>query len=329
VRKYLQKKILIYILTFFVAVSLDWAIPRLMPGDPVSRMMSRFNLLGDALAQVTSYFNNTLGLDRPVWEQYLNFWREFLHGNLGMSIQLYPKTVMEAIRNAMIYDIILLLPTIGVSFFVGNKLGALSAVNKRVDAFIMPIFYTLTSTPYFWLALLLSWILGVILGIFPISGAYSLTILPNWSLSFVLDYLHHWVLPFLSLFIVAVGGWAIGMRNMIIYELGSNYSKYMESLGSSPRLIRRYAYRNGILPQVTGLAIQIGLVVGGALTTEVVFAYPGIGYTLFQAILNQDYFLIQGCFIFIVIGVLIANFLVDIVYMMVDPRVRHSYASEV
>jgi len=127
---------------------------------------------------------------------------------------------------------------------------------------------------------------------------------------------------FLSLFLVMFGGWAIGMRNMIIYELETDYAHYLEALGAPKRLIRQYAFRNGILPQLTGLALQLGVIVSGALATEIVFSYPGIGYLILQAVQNQDYFLLQGCFLFIIIGVLLANFIIDIVYVIVDPRTR-------
>jgi len=118
------------------------------------------------------------------------------------------------------------------------------------------------------------------------------------------------------------GGWAIGMRNMIIYELESDYSHYLEALGAPRRLIRKYAFRNAMLPQITGLALQLGVIVAGALATEIVFSYPGLGYLILQAIQNQDYFLLQGCFLFIIVGVLIANFVIDIAYVLVDPRTR-------
>jgi len=131
-----------------------------------------------------------------------------------------------------------------------------------------------------------------------------------------------------SLFLVGFGGWAIGMRNMIIYELEADYAHYLEALGAPRGLIRKYAFRNAILPQLTGLALQLGVIVAGALVTEVVFSYPGIGYLLLQAIQNQDYFLIQGCFLFIIIGVLLANFAIDIAYILVDPRTRTGMLGE-
>jgi ABC-type dipeptide/oligopeptide/nickel transport systems, permease components len=186
----------------------------------------------------------------------------------------------------------------------------------------LPIGYILTATPYMWLGILLAWAFGIVLGIFPISGAYSYAMSPSLSWPFFWSLLRHWFLPFASLFIVMFGGWAIGMRNMIIYELEADYAHYLEALGAPRRLIRGYAFRNAILPQITGLALQLGVIVSGALATEIVFSYPGIGYLILQAIQNQDYFLLQGCFLFIIIGVLLANFLIDIVYVLVDPRTR-------
>ncbi len=326
--RYLKRKILIYVITFFVAVSIDWAIPRFMPGNPISLLLSRFSGLPDAAQKLNTYFTQAFGLDKPLWVQYVNFWKALFRGDLGVSIFLYPRPVIDIIKTSLIYDILLLVPAIIVSWIVGNKLGAIAAVNKKIDTKVMPLFYFLTSSPYFWMAMLMAWFLGFVVPIFPLSGAYSYTMTPSFSLSFIIDFLYHLILPFLSLFLVMLGGWAIGMRNMIIYELGSNYSKYMEALGARDKLIRRYAFRNAVLPQVTGLALQLGIIILGSLTTESVFSYPGLGFTLLQAIQNQDYFLIQGCFLFIVIMVLAGNFIVDIIYIFIDPRIRHSYVEE-
>ncbi|ACM23525.1 MULTISPECIES: ABC transporter permease [Thermotoga] len=328
-RKYLTKKILVYILTFFFAVTIDWAIPRFMPGNPINFLISRFAGLPESVKVLQSYFTQAFGLDKPLWEQYINFWKALFKGDLGISIYMYPQPVAKIIARSLPYSLIVLLPAVLLSFAIGNRFGAFVARKRRLDNFALPIFYTLTASPYFWFGILLAWIFGVVIPLFPLAGAYSFGTTPSLSWQFVLDFLHHWVLPFGSLFLVMLGGWAIGMRNMIIYELEANYSRYLEALGSSQKLIRRYAYRNAILPQITGLAIQLGTVVAGALTTEIVFSYPGIGYLLMQGILNQDYFLIQGCFLFIILGVLIANFLVDIFYVIIDPRIRKSYSGEV
>ncbi len=323
--RYLSKKLLIYVLTFFVAITLDWAIPRFMPGNPISILVSRFSSLPNAREILTSYFTQSFGLDKPIIVQYVNFWKAFLSGDLGVSIYLYPKPVLEIIKESLPFDIALLLPSIVLSWIIGNWIGALAAKKRILDRTLIPILYVFTAMPYFWFAIILAWFLGVVIPLFPISGAYSYSMTPELSWEFILDFVYHWTLPFLSLFAVMLGGWAIGMRNMIIYEIEANYSRYMESLGASEGLILRYAFRNAVLPQVTGLALQLGTIVAGALTTEAVFSYPGIGYILLQAILHQDYFLIQGCFLFIVLTVLAANFIVDIVYVLIDPRIRYSY----
>jgi peptide/nickel transport system permease protein len=321
-RRYFGRKLLIYAVTFFVAVTVDWMIPRFMPGDPIQTMLSRASLRPESSRALYAYYTNLFGLDVPVWQQYLNFWGRLLHGDLGVSIWLFPQPVTRVIMRAIPYTVALLVPAILLSWWAGNKFGAYAARRKWLDNTVLPVGYVLTATPYMWLGILLAWLLATVAGIFPIAGGYSFALEPAWSLAFTGSLLRHWFLPFASLFLVGFGGWAIGMRNLIIYELEADYSHYLESLGAPRRLVRRYAYRNALLPQLTGLALQLGVIVAGALVTEIVFSYPGLGYLVLQAINNQDFFLIQGAFLFIIIGVLVANFLVDIAYVMVDPRTR-------
>lgn len=327
-RKYFGRKILIYLLTFFLAVTIDWMIPRFMPGDPVTNMLARASVNSTAYSVMYDYYSHLFGFDLPVWQQYLNFWGNLLQGNLGVSVYLFPKPVTKVLMDAVPWDIFLLLPAIILSWIAGNNFGAAAARSKWLDNTVSPVGYILSATPYMWLGILLAWFFGIVLGIFPIAGAYSFSMRPSFSLNFFGSVLHHWFLPFFSLFMVMFGGWAIGMRNMIIYELESDYSRYLKALGAPQKLIRRYAFNNAILPQLTGLALQLGVIVAGALVTEVVFSYPGIGYLLLAAIQNQDYFLIQGCFLFIIIGVLLANFTIDIIYILVDPRTRRGMAGE-
>ncbi|GAI16859.1 unnamed protein product, partial [marine sediment metagenome] len=248
--------------------------------------------------------------------------------DLGISVYLFPQPVIKIIMRAVPYDIFLLLPAVLLSWIAGNKFGAFAARTRWLDNTVLPFGYILTATPYMWLGILLAWVFGLVLGIFPISGAYSLAMAPHFSWVFIGSVLKHWFLPFASLFLVMFGGWAIGMRNMIIYELEADYSHYLEALGAPRKLVRKYAFRNAILPQITGLALQLGVIVAGALVTEIVFSYPGIGYLILAAIQNQDYFLIQGCFLFIIVGVLLANFAIDIIYVIVDPRTRIGMAGE-
>lgn len=322
-RGYLARKTLVYGLTFVVAVTLNWLIPRLMPGDPVQRMVARAAVQHpETIASMTDYYERTFGLDLPVWQQYLNYWAALFRGDLGTSVWLFPAPVSEVVLDAVPYTLGIMIPAILLSFVIGNSVGAMAARSRWLDNVALPVGYLVTAMPYMWLAILLAWGFGVALGWFPVAGGYDFGLVPQWSWSFAGDLLQHWVLPFLSLFLVSLGGWAIGMRNLIIYELESDYANYLAALGAPRRLIRQYAFRNAQLPQITGLALQLGTVLGGALVTEIVFAYPGLGKLVLSAIQNQDFFLLQGTLLFVVIGVLVANFVIDIVYVLVDPRTR-------
>ncbi|ASA78504.1 ABC transporter permease [Thermococcus sp. 5-4] len=324
-RKYLARKTFVYAITFLFAVTLNWLLPRLMPGNPIEAMIdSTLNLSPGEREILIKFYEELYGLNEPLWRQFVNFWVRLFHGDLGYSL-LYKAPVADLIKHALPYDIALLLPAIALSWLVGNWLGAIAGKNKRYDRYMMPIFYFLASMPYFWFAMLLVYFIGVKAGWLPYQGAYDPSLLPSFSWEFIKSFISHWILPFLSLFIVMIGSWAIGMRNMIIYELEADYVRYLEALGASEKLMTRHAYRNAILPQVTGLALQLGLMVAGAIATEIVFNYPGIGILLMNAALSQDYFLLQGAFLMVVVSVLAANFVIDIVYAFIDPRVRTSY----
>jgi peptide/nickel transport system permease protein len=322
VLRYLSRKVLIYLLTFWVAVTVDWAIPRFMPGDPVEGLLSRMHAQPSSEAALSGYYTQAFGFDVPIWKQYLNFWAALFHGDLGRSIQYFPTSVSELIMSALPYTLALLVPAIVLSFWAGNKVGAMAARRKALDNTVLPASYVLTATPQMWLGIVLVWLFASTWSIFPVSAAYGLDVQPAWSLEFVTSFLYHWILPFSALFLVAFGGWAIGMRNMIIYELESDYSNYLAALGAPTKLVRKYAYRNALLPQITGLALALGAVVAGAIVVEIVFSYPGLGTLTLKALQNRDYFLIQGIFLFLIIGVLIANFVIDLVYVVIDPRTR-------
>ena len=321
--RYLTRKICIYLVTFWVAVTIDWAIPRFMPGDPIQQLLSRMQAQPGAQTILTGYYTKAFGFDVPLWKQYLNFWAALFHGDLGRSIMDFPTPVSTLIFGALPYTLALLVPAILLSFWAGNKVGALAARRKSLDNGVLPFAYVLTSTPQMWLGLVLVVAVrehaALVPGLRRVQPLDAARVVDRSSLG---SFLYHWVLPFLSLFLVAFGGWAIGMRNLIIYELEADYSHYLASLGAPNKLVRKYAYRNALLPQITGLALALGAVVAGAIVVEIVFSYPGLGTLTLPAIQNRDYFLIQGIFLFVIIGVLIANFIVDIAYVMIDPRTR-------
>jgi peptide/nickel transport system permease protein len=324
VRRFLTRKLVTYVLAFFIGVSIDWGIPRLMPGDPIQAMLSKFSLQSASYTAQYDAFAKTFGTNLPLWQQYLNYWKGLFTGNLGLSVWAPPAHVTTLVFQALPYTLALLIPAITLSYFLGNRLGAAAARRKWLDNSVLPFGYILQAIPYPFLALVVPYLLGVVWHVFPTSHAYGNGLLPTWSWTFIQSLLYHWFLPFLTLFLVSLGGWAIGMRNLVIYELENDSSRYLRALGANERVVRRYAYRNASLPQLSGLALALGVVVGGNVVTEIAFQYPGLGSLIFNAAANNDYFLLQGIFIFIVIGVLVANFVIDLVYIAVDPRTRLS-----
>ena len=321
-RRYFGRKLVIYLLTFWVAATIDWMIPRFMPGDPIQSLLSRTQVAPEAVADLIAYYKNLFGLDVPLWEQYLNFWGRLLQGDLGRSVYLGGRPVADVIMAALPYTLALLVPAILLSWWTGNKAGALAARRQVLDNTLLPVSYILTATPYMWLAIMLAWIFASVLGIFPISGGYCLQPRAVADLGLRRG-------PRLALVPAVPVALPRHVRRLGDRDAQHDHLRARCRLRPLPRrprrpsgLVRRYAFRNAVLPQITGLALSLGVIVAGALVTEIVFSYPGIGKLLLAAVQNQDYFLLQGIFLFIIVGVLVANFLVDIAYVVVDPRTR-------
>jgi len=190
----------------------------------------------------------------------------------------------------------------------------------------MPVSIFVSSLPQFGMAVILLVIFGVILEWFPTSGGYGFDLIPNFSWNFIWSVIVHYQLPFWSLVLIAIGGQAIGMRSMAIYELNADYVKYARFMGIKDRKIIGYVFRNGMLPQITGLALAIGTMVGGALVAEIIFSYPGLGSTIFSAVMGQDYPLISAVTLIITVMVLSANFILEILYGIIDPRIKAAQA---
>jgi peptide/nickel transport system permease protein len=212
-----------------------------------------------------------------------------------------------------------------ISFVCGTLLGIIVAWRRgsRLDAVLPPVVTFLSAIPYFWLALILLYVLGFVLNWFPISGGYDLSVQPGWTLEFLVSAVQHALLPAFTIIISSIAGWLLGMRNAMMTTLSEDYVLMAQAKGlSDKRVMLVYAARNAILPNITGFALSLGFIVGGALLTEIVFSYPGIGYALLQAVQNSDYALLQGIFLIIAVAVLGANFLADLIYVVLDPRVR-------
>ena len=222
-----------------------------------------------------------------------------------------------------------MLPAIIIGWIVGNLLGALAAFKGGwLDrgAFIGSLFFS--SIPPFALAIILLFLVGVRMGVLPIGGAYSFGLSPEFSLAFFGDAITYWWLPFWSLVLVFIGGQAVGMRSMAIYELGSDYVNYNRGLGVKEGHTVRYIFRNAMLPQFTGLALSIAAIITGGLITELVFSYPGVGTLLFNAIGQNDYPVISAITLIITIAVLIANLAADVLTGVIDPRIRAAETGE-
>ena len=325
-RKYFGKKILWFFITFIVAVILNFFLPRLMPGDPVAAITSRTaSGLTDASAVKIIYdqYQKEFGTDKPMFEQFTIFLRNMLKGDLGTSFSQYPRPVSEIISSAVWWTICLQFPAIIVGWLLGNILGALAAyIRKGFDKVLMPLTLFFSSIPAFGMAVILLVVFAINLKIAPIAGGYSFDMIPNLSWRFIGSVISHYQLPFWSIVIISIGGQAIGMRSMSIYELNADYVKYARFLGVKDRKIVGYVFRNAMLPQVTGLALSIGTMIGGALVAEIIFSYPGLGTTMYQGIVMNDYPLISATTLIITIMVLVSTFVLDIVYAFIDPRVK-------
>jgi peptide/nickel transport system permease protein len=324
--KYFIKKFCWYFLTLVIAVSLNFILPRLIDGNPVSIIVSQVSkgmTDSDTIKQVYDTFMKEFGLDKPMWTQFLIYIKNLFTGDLGTSFGLYPKKVTDILATAVPWTVGLQLPAILVGWILGNILGAVAAYKKGVfDKAIFPVALFVNSIPFFTLAIIMLYIFGLTLKWFPLSGGYDFQMIPQLSFEFIGSVIRHHTLPFLSIVLVTIGGQAIGMREMSIYELNSDYVLYSKLLGIRDRTVSRYVFKNAMLPQITGLALSLGTMIGGSLICEIVFSYPGIGTWLFTAIRQLDYPLISGCTLIIAVSVLLANFTLEIIYGIVDPRIK-------
>ena len=331
--RYLGRKIGWTLIVFFVALILNFLLPRLIPGNPVDAIVGQLaaggGTGGEQLQQVHEHFMKEFGLDKPLWQQFFVYIGHVLTGNFGTSFCQYPASVNTLIANALPWSIAIQLPAIIVGWIVGNLLGALAAFKGGWfdrGAFVGSLFFS--SIPPFALAIILLFLVGVKMQILPVGGAYSFGMTPELSLTFFGDAITYFWLPFWSIVLVFIGGQAVGMRSMAIYELGSDYVNYNRGLGVKDGITVRYIFRNAMLPQITGLALSIAAMISGALITELVFSYPGLGSLLFSAIGTNDYPVIQAITLLITLAVLIANFTVDILTGFIDPRIRAAQSGE-
>lgn len=323
---YFAKKTIFFVVEIFVALTLNFIIPRLMPGNPVSALLARFIGKGHVNPALVQAVKDLFGVsNQPIYIQYIDYLKNTLTGNLGVSFTYYPTPVTTIIAEALPFDLILLGISTILSFILGSLIGVILAWKRGgvLDNLITNVFNFLGNFPYFFIALLMLYIFAEILHWFPNGGMYSPNVEPGFTISFILSYLHHFILPALSLVITSLGGWLLLTRNVAITNIYEDFSTYAQAAGVSFKdYLLYYLGKTSILPSFTSFGISLGFIVSGAILVEEVFDYPGIGYVLVQAIESNDYPLIQAIFLLIVLAVLTATYIMDLVYGFIDPRVR-------
>jgi peptide/nickel transport system permease protein len=331
--KYILERLVIFVATIVISLTVVFFVPRLVPGDPLGAIFINLASVGGSLgaADLVEEYRRLFGLDKSLWAQYISFLRELARGNLGYSIGSFPSQVSDLLRASLPWTVGLLTLTTLISWILGSLVGAIVGWRGTRSWFfqaLVPVALVLYTTPYYILALILVFLFAFYWRIFPLSGAYSLGSAPELSLDFALDVLHHAALPALSIVLVSLGWWFLSMRSLITSLKGEDYILQAEAQGlTEQRILWGYAFRNALLPQATGLAISMGHIVGGALITEVIFAYPGLGWLIFNAIKSLDFPVIQGGVLIIIFSVALANFIIDITYPLIDPRIRHEQTS--
>ena len=327
---YIARRFAVFLLIIWLAATLNFFLPKLSGQDPVrTKLLEQASLGGyvqGGIEDMVKEYQKKFGLDQPLWRQYLTYVGDVTRGDLNYSIANYPRTVAGMIADALPWTIALLGLTTLFSFAAGTILGALLAWPgaPRWMRWLMPPLWALHAIPFFLLGLVLMYLLAFQFQLLPIFGGYSAGATPAWTLGFALDVLRHATLPALSIILVSLGGWALAMRGMMVTTMGEDYVVFAEAKGlRSATIFTRYCMRNAILPQTTGLALALGQILSGAVLVEAIFGYPGIGSLLFQAIEENDFFLIQGIVFTVIVALGFATFVLDVVYPLLDPRISY------
>ena len=323
--RFVLRRLAFFVATLWAAVTLNFLIPRLMPGNAAVSMMSRYK--GRVNPQALHALEVAFGVNnhQSLLSSYFSYLGNIGRGHFGTSLTFFPDTVSHQVLQALPWTLGLVGLTTIMAFALGTLIGLVGAWRRGglLDGLLPPIFVITSAFPYFWLALLAIWLFAIKLGWLPESGGYDTTTTVAWSWTFAFDVVRHSILPALTILVTAIGGWILTMRNNTITVLTEDYVRMARAKGLKPwRIMWTYAGRNAILPNLVGFAMSLGFVVGGAILVEFVFNYPGVGWMFLQSVENQDYALMQGLFLMITVAVLVAILVADVATAILDPRTR-------
>jgi peptide/nickel transport system permease protein len=323
--RYVLRRIGFFAFTLWAALTINFFIPRLMPGNPAEALIGRFH--GRVSGQALHALEVAFGVDnhQSLMSQYFEYMRNCFTGNFGTSITFFPQSVGHVIMSALPWTLGLVGVTTVLAFLAGTLIGAVSAWRRGgiADSLLPPLFVVASAFPYFWIAMMAVLVFGVLLGWAPVGFGYSTGATPELSWSFIGDVVSHAMLPALTILITSIGGWVLTMRNNMVTTLAEDYIRMARAKGlPSRRIMVDYAARNAILPNLTGFAMSLGFVISGAILVEYVFAYPGLGFMLLQAVQNEDYALMQALFLLITVAVLVSVLVADLMTAVLDPRTR-------
>ncbi|WP_049580531.1 ABC transporter permease [Streptomyces sp. SBT349] len=322
--RYFLQRLAFYLFSAWAAITINFFIPRMMPGDPVQALINRYQ--GQLSTQAIDSLRTLFGLDTEasLWRQYLDYWGNLFQGDLGTSFTYFPTGVSDIISQSMPWTLSLMGLTTVISFLLGTGIGVYAGWRRGswLDG-MLPVTTFISAIPYFWLGLIAIALFAVQWPVFPASGGYDNGLVPGWDWEFISSAIYHGTLPGITIVVSAIAGWILGMRNMMVSVSAEDYVLVAHAKGLPERRVMfSYAARNAILPNISNFALSLGFIVGGTLLVEMVFSYPGIGYVLFQGVGAKDYPLMQGVFLFITLAVLAANLVADVVYLLLDPRTR-------
>ncbi len=321
---FILRRLAFYVVAAWVALTVNFFLPRAMPGNAVEAIMSKFpNLQASTYHALEAMLG--VGNAGSLWHQYVSYLDDIVHFNFGLSESNYPAPVSSLLGQTIPWTLTLVGTATVIAFFLGTFLGIIAGWRNGgwLDR-LLPGLMFLQAIPYFFLALVLLWLLAVdVLHVFPIGSGYTGGLIPGWHWDFISSAIYHSILPAFTIVITSVAGWMLQMRNVMITTIGEDYVLAAQAKGlSNRRVVFSYAARNAFLPQLQGFGLALGYVVSGALVMEIVFSYPGIGLLLLGAVQSDDFPLMQAIFLVITFAVLLANLIVDLVIVAVDPRVR-------